>query len=457
MPLAPPIWRSGRFLSITRAEEGVGLTPYLDELRVHWRPLTGAFIGLSGGLMMASYVMGIMAPYLIGEFGWPKSQFALVSGLGLVSILVFPVVGRLTDLVGVRRAAMVGAVSAPLLFLASTQLHDLRTYAILYTLQCFLLVTTTPPVYCRAVVQHIKHARGLALGIVMSGPALTFAIGGSILNNFVAANGWRAGYLTLAGFTAITGVASMLLLPAGRKKDEPKKVRHKSAKEDYRKIFRSRAFWIIAFGVLLCTLPQSVMMTQLSLVLAANGAAGPAASAILSVFATGILLGRFLSGLALDRFSSRIVAAIGQALSAVGLFIFASGLSARPMLMLAALLFGLTAGAEGDVMAYLVVRNFGVRIYSSVAGIIAAAVAISAVIGFVSLSVMLEAFGSFAPFLTLAGVLVLIGSVIFLFLPANPEVADGAEENAAEENTADENRGAEKSVYPVTAREGATG
>jgi MFS family permease len=423
------------------------LRPYLDELRVNWRPLTGAFIGLSGGLMMASYVMGIMAPYLIGEFGWPKSQFALISGLGLVSVIVFPVVGRLTDLVGVRRAAMVGAVSAPLLFLASTQLHDLRTYAILYSLQCFLLVTTTPPVYCRAVVQHIKHARGLALGIAISGPALTVAIGGPILNNFVAGHGWRAGYWTLAAFTAITGVAAMLLLPAARRKDEPKKVRPRAAKEDYRKIFHTRAFWIIFFAVLLCTMPQSVMMTQLSLVLAANGAAGAAASAIISVFATGMLLGRFLCGMALDRFSSRIVAALGQCLSAVGLFIFASGLNARPMLMLAAGLFGLTAGAEGDVIAYLVVRNFGVRIYSSVAGMIAATVAISAVIGFVLLSVMLKAFGHFAPFLTLVGVLVLIGSSLFLLLSANPVVADGAEENSAQEN----------SVLAARVREGAAG
>jgi predicted MFS family arabinose efflux permease len=428
------------------------LRPYLDELRVNWRPLAGAFIGLAGGLMMASYVMGIMAPYLIGEFGWPKSQFALVSGLGLVSVLVFPVVGRLTDLVGVRRAAMVGAVSAPLLFLASTQVHDLRTYAILFALQCFLLVTTTPPVYCRAVVQHTKSARGLALGIVMSGPALTVAVGGPILNSFVATHGWRAGYEALAVFTVITGLAAMLLLPAGRGKDEPKKVRHKTAREDYRRILRRRAFWIMFIAVLLCTMPQSVMMTQLSLVLAANGAAGAAASAIISVFATGMLLGRFLSGLALDRFSMRIVAAIGQSLSAVGLFIFASGLNARPMLMLAAGLFGLTAGAEGDVIAYLVVRNFGVRIYSSVAGIIAATVAISAVVGFVLLSVMLKAFGHFAPFLTLAGVLVLIGSALFLLLPANPVVADGPEESSAEESSAEEN-----SVPPARVREGTAG
>jgi MFS family permease len=90
------------------------------------------------------------------------------------------------------------------------------------------------------------------------------------------------------------------------------------------------------------------------------------------------------------------------------------------MLMVAALLFGLTCGAESDIVAYLVVRNFGVRIYSSVAGILAATVAISAVLGALTLSLMLKLFGNYAAFLTVAGVLVVVASGLFLLLPFNP-------------------------------------
>jgi hypothetical protein len=45
------------------------MTSYLSELRSEWRPLAAAVIGLSGGLVIISYVMGIMGPYLIQEFG----------------------------------------------------------------------------------------------------------------------------------------------------------------------------------------------------------------------------------------------------------------------------------------------------------------------------------------------------------------------------------------------------
>jgi predicted MFS family arabinose efflux permease len=383
--------------------------------------------------MMSSYVMGIMAPYLIGEFGWPRSQFALVGGLALVSVFIFPVVGRFTDIVGVRRTAMVGAVASPLLFLALSQLHDIRMYAVCFTLQCLLLVTTTPPVYCRVVVQYIKRARGLALAIVTCGPALTTAIGGPLLNNFVSAHGWRVGYLALAGFTVVTGVVAILLLPSGRGNVEAPHVRRKAAKEDYSRIIRTPAFWIISSAVLLGTMPQSMMMTQLSLVLGQHGVAGPAASAIISTYATGMIVGRFACGLALDRFPAPIVSAIGFVLSAIGLFIFASSMDTRSMLILAALLFGLTCGAEGDLMAYLVVRNFGVRIYSSVAGMIAATVAISAVLGALTLSLMLKVFGNYAAFLTLAGSLVVVASLLFLLLPFNPVAPHDGEETIVED------------------------
>lgn len=88
------------------------------------------------------------------------------------------------------------------------------------------------------------------------------------------------------------------------------------------------------------------------------------------------------------------------------------------------------------MIAYLVVRNFGVRIYSSVHGLLAATVAIAAVLGSVLLSGMLKIYVIFAPFLALTGVLALIGSAFFLLLPRNPIVDDSfAEKEAAPDET----------------------
>jgi MFS family permease len=413
------------------------MTSYFGELRSHWRPLTAAIIGLSAGLMLTSYVVGIMGPHLIEEFGWSKSQFALIGALALGAVLVFPLVGRLTDLIGVRKTALIGAIASPLLFLALSRIQDIQTYAILFALQASVLATTTPPVYCRIIVQYIKRARGLALAIVASGPAATVAVGGPILNNFVAEHGWRAGYVGLAIFTAAMGLVALLLLPPERADKEEKPRKPKTAKEDYAEIFHAPAFWILFVGMLLCNLPQAMMMTQLNLVLAENGVTGKGASIMISAFATGMLVGRLLSGVALDRFPAHLVTTAGMALSGFGLLILASGFDSPPVLMIAVLLFGLSLGAEGDVIAYLVVRNFGVRIYSTVHGILAATVAVAAVVGALLLSGMLKLFITFAPFLTLTGVLAILGSLLFLLLPRNPVTEESIGDGPAEKSTHD--------------------
>jgi MFS family permease len=84
---------------------------YFSELRAQWRPLTAALIGL-GSLTM--YTTSIMAPHFLKEFGWSKSEFALVGSLSLLTIPIFPFIGRVADTLGVRRTALIGVVSLPL-------------------------------------------------------------------------------------------------------------------------------------------------------------------------------------------------------------------------------------------------------------------------------------------------------------------------------------------------------
>lgn len=405
---------------------------YLGELRAQWRPLLAALIGLGAGFSMTNYVTSIMAPHLLRDFGWSKSEFALIGSLGLVSVAVFPFVGRLTDIIGVRRTALIGVVVAPLAFLGLSQMTgDIRIYIALFLLQAVLCVTTTTTVYSRVVVQYVTRARGLALAIVASGPALTGAIGGPILNNFVEAQGWRAGYLALVIFSAVAGATALLMLPPERKNAEAAPPRAKTAKEDYAEIFRNRAFWLLLGAMLLCNLPQVIALTQLNLVLLDNGVSAKGVSAMISAFASGVLLGRFASGLALDRFPPYLVAGIGMMLSAIGLFLIASNHDAPAVLMLSVLLIGLSFGAEGDVVGYLVVRSFGVRVFSSVMGMLTATMAISSSIGAALLSLMLKLTGGFEWFLMISGAAVVLGSLLFLLLPrdATPE----AEQDAAGE------------------------
>jgi len=406
------------------------MNAYLGELRSEWRPLTAAVIGLSSGLMMTSYVIGIMGPRLVAEFGWTRSQMALVGILAMAAVPLLPLVGRMTDIVGVRKTAMIGVIASPILFLVFTQVDTIIGYGIMFALQASILVTTTPPVYCRIIVQYFKRARGLALGIASAGPALAVAVGGPLLNNFISDYGWRAGYVAMAIYTAIGGITALALLPPKMRDGQTRTERPKRAREDYALIFSTPAFWILCVGILLCNIPQTIMMTQLNLILAENGATDKAASLMISAFASGMIIGRLVSGVALDRFSAPLVATIGLALSGMGLLVIASGWDARPIVFLAVLTFGLSLGAESDVVAYLVVRSFGVKLYSTVHSITATFTALASVLGSVFLSMTLDGYGRYAPFLGVTGALAVLGSLMFLFLPRNPDVDDEPVETA---------------------------
>jgi len=191
-------------------------------------------------------------------------------------------------------------------------------------------------------------------------------------------------------------------------------------------VLTSSAFWIIFVAVILSTMPNSIMMSQMNLILAENMASGKDASIMISAYAVGTIIGRLISGAALDRFSAPLIAAIGLAAAGLGVLLLASGFDSTPIVFLAVLIVGLSVGAEGDVIAFLVVRNFGVRLYSTVHSITSTGTAIASVMGAVLLSFTLKQYELYSPFLAVCGVLAVVASVLLLFLPNNPQVEDEA-------------------------------
>jgi predicted MFS family arabinose efflux permease len=374
-------------------------------------------------------VTSAIAPTLVADAGWSKSDFAMVGSMAIVTAFVFPFVGRLADVLGVRMTALIGMVTLPLVYLAFSMMNgDLRVYIAIFFVQSLLAVTTTATVYTRLVVQHVVKARGLALAIAVSGPALSGAIGGPILNAYVEANGWRDAYQALAIFTAIAGVIVFLLIPPERR-SLPRSVQPKRrAREDYPLIFRSKTFWILLVVMLLCNLPATIMLVQLKMLLLDNGITGEGAAIMFTALSVGMLVGRFVAGIALDRYRAHIVAFVTLALPSMGLFIIASSWDAPIVLTTAVFFLGFAFGAEGDIVAFLVARHFGVEIYSSVMGLLTCAMSVSTASGAALLSVTMARTGGFDLYLVIAGTAVLIGASLLLLLGRGTEPSAAAKE-----------------------------
>jgi MFS family permease len=392
---------------------------YLGEFRVNWRYLLGGAIGLGSGLSLQSYITSVFAPYLLKDFGWSKADFALTGMMGIALVVCFPIIGRITDTIGVRRTAAVGIVFGPLLFLAMSALHGpISEFFVIYFLQGIFGATTTTIVYSRLAAIPFERARGFALSIIAAAPAVVGATCAPLMTQFIEEYGWRAGFQFLAAFMFGFGVLTLILIP--RSADAHALKPKRAAKQDYRAMLRMSVFWIMFVAVLLANLAQVMHASQLKLLLLAKGVSSSAAATMFSIYAVGVMVGRFGCGIALDRFPAHVVAALGLAVPSIGEFLLASNLSAPEVLGIAMFTLGLMFGAEGDVLGYLVVRYFGVDMYGSVLGILTAVIGLSLTIGSMVLSATLRAAGDYGPFLTMCAIAALAGGGLLLLLGRRP-------------------------------------
>lgn len=189
-------------------------------------------------------------------------------------------------------------------------------------------------------------------------------------------------------------------------------------------MFRTPVFWLLLAAMLLCNLPQIVAMSQLKMVLVDNGVEPGDTSVMLAALPFGVLLGRFVAGLALDRFPAHIVGFLGTGLPAIGLLLITTNIDAAAVLTFAVVCLGFSVGAEGDILAFVVARKFGVEIYSSVMGLMTMAISFAVSIGAALLSLTLELTGGYNAFMLICAAAVFVGSLLFLLIGSQraPEI-----------------------------------
>jgi MFS family permease len=388
-----------------------------SEFRRHWRPLLAAFLGLASALSLNSFILSNFAPYMIEEFHWSRAQWALLGIVQAFTLISLPIAGRLTDLFGVRRVAAVGALSFPLFLVAiATMNGNIYLYLAIYIAQTLIGSLTTSTVYARVVAEAFKLRRGLALGIFGCSTPLVAAVGAPLITAFVASHGWRAGYLAIAVFSAVCAVLTLALLP--RDVGKPATDRSPASRPlgVYRAIAAMPAFWLMLLATFLVNFPFSVAMSQIKLVVLEQGVSDDTAALAISAFAVSQIAGRIISGVALDALPPHLVAAIGFGLPFVGLLLLASGLDSSIAVICAIALLGLSFGGEGDIIPVLVTRWFGIPVFSTVMGLLSAAIGTALALGNGLIAVTMQVTDSFTPYLLFAAAASFLGSVTFLAL-----------------------------------------
>lgn len=328
-----------------------------------------------------------------------------------------PFAGRFTDRYGARIAASVGFVAVPLCFLAySMMTGPIWQFFAITIFQYIFGVLTTTLVFSRVIVERFDIARGMALSLLMTGAPLAGATLVPLIGEFIDAEGWRAGYRLMAVISALGGGLAIALV--GRRKAPAEgSTREASSKRitkaEWASLLRHPSFALIVGGMFFCNFPQVLVASQLVLLLMENGATSTLATWIVSLYAGGIIVGRFVCGIALDKVSPQLVAIVALGLPALGFIALASPFDAPWMLAGAVLLIGLAQGAEGDVGAYLTSRTFDMRHFSFIYSFLIASMGVAMAVGWVVLSFTLSATGRFDLFMILAAALTIVGALCF--------------------------------------------
>ncbi|MET0240745.1 MAG: MFS transporter, partial [Sphingobium sp.] len=166
-----------------------------------------------------------------------------------------------------------------------------------------------------------------------------------------------------------------------------------------------------------------------------------AATWMMSLYAMGVIVGRFLSGLALDRIEPHLVAIASLGLPAIGYLVLASQVTSFGLLAMSIGLIGLAQGAESDVGAYLISRRFDMKNFSLLLSFLTTMIGAGSAVGATILSATLHFTDSYVPFLLLSAVATILGAILFALTGSKRAKAgtpDAVEEKVIEQALAGE-------------------
>lgn len=411
-------------------QQGTGISTQVqssgqEKIFYGWFIAGVAAIGLFMGYVpVIGFSFSVFFKSISDEFHWSRAEISLGFSLSLLVLsAALPVVGRLVDRFGARKVI----VPAALLFglgLASFYFLSARLWQF-YAIYIFLGLVgsgTAAVPYYKVISNWFDKKRGRALGLTMGGAGLGFLVMPSLSYALIARVGWRTAYVLIGMAVIVVTVPIVGLLLKEKPEDagllaDGKTEAHSislSAKMvvdglSGREAWRSLTFWIMCGSLFLVSLSLNGCLIHLVPLLTDRGVSPQSAAFAASLLGGATLLGRVATGFVLDRFFATNVAVCFFCLGAVGIFMLWMGVTG-PLAFVTAAALGIGIGAEGDVMAYLVSRYFGLRAFGEIYAYVLAIYTLGAVAGPLLMGYSFDSSGSYQSalvpflFLTLAGI-----------------------------------------------------
>ena len=396
------------------------------EFRRGWPVLVAAALGTAFGASPIPFnSAGPFTRPLAEEFGWGRGdiQLALFWFTAAV-VLTVPFIGGLADRIGVRKVAigtlaLFGITFAALAFTPAS----LFAFYLLWVLMGALGGGSTPVTWTRAVNSWFVHNRGLALALTLMGTGVTAAFLPSLATWLIEHYGWRKAFIGISLLPLAVALPVVIwLFREPEAKDAHELIAPPSrlgvtvgqALRDYR-------FWVIAVSILFVAIGVGGSITNFQPLLMDRGFQPQEAAKIAGVIGVSVIIGRLLAGVLIDRYWAPLVTLPMLALPALACFLLAQPEVPAFAAILSAMLIGLAAGAETDLVAYLTARYFGLANYGRLYGLQYSVFGFASGISPFLFGKVFDVTGSYQPILYVAAVLFVLGAVALLTLGRYPK------------------------------------
>jgi len=347
-----------------------------------WWIVFVAAVGLSMGYgPIVTFTFGVFFKLLNQEFGWSRGDISQAFSISLfVMSLVFPFVGRLVDRFGARRVIIPSILlfGLGLMSLSLLSANIWQLYAV-YILLGLVGGGTAPVPYSNVLSHWFDKRRGLALGIAMVGLGLGAFVMPSLAQMLIVSQGWRQAYIVFGLMVMVITIPIVGLFF----KETPEMVglrpdgdvinpNHPNTSEQKiglsaQEARQTHTFWILVGAFFLMSASVHGCLIHLVPLLTDRGISPQLAAGATSLFGAALLFGRVGAGYLLDHFFASSIALCFFCGTALGLLLLWSGVTGTAA-FIAAFLVGLGMGAEGDIIAYLIGRYFGLRAFGEIYG-----------------------------------------------------------------------------------------
>ncbi len=405
--------------------------------RPHYGWLIAAvlFICFTLTVGILQYSFGVFVSPLEEEFGWTRAEVNVsLSFFALTGVLALAA-GPLLDRFGSAPVMTVSYLLIAVSFLLRPWMNELWEF---YALN-LLMYAGMPGAIMLPIGKLIGiwfvEGRGRAIGLTAMGANFGGFIFSAQTKTLIDFSDWRTTFF-------IFGLLFLALIPLVMLtiRDTPRSARTSSAEAPAaeptaspqegmtaRDALRSRAFLLVAIGLLFATIPYQSVLSQIIPHLEGEGMSTTQAAWMLSILAIFGMVGKVLLGWLTEKVATRYVFVGSLVFQVIGLAILISA-GSSPFVWIFVPIYGIAFGGMGSLITLIVLDTFGTRAFATIFGLLNFFILPAPLIGPPLVGYSVDVTGFYTIAFSAIAVLLIVGSVAFYFArPPRWQTTDGAD------------------------------